>query len=76
MSTARQTKFGLSRSLEMLNALPGGNKVLGTIVAMSAALNVLLLSGSIFMLMVYDEVLPAHSVPSLVGLPFFEFTHR
>ena len=68
MSTARQNNFRLSRSLEMLNALPGGREVLGTIVAMSAALNVLLLSGSIFMLMVYDEVLPAHSVPSLVGL--------
>ena len=68
MSTERQTKFGLSRSLEMLNAIPGGSKVIGTVVIMSAAVNVLLLSGSIFMLMVYDEVLPAHSVPSLVGL--------
>ena len=68
MSTARQTSFGLSRSVEMIDALPGGRKVLSTIVGMSAVLNVLLLSGSIFMLMVYDEVLPAHSVPSLVGL--------
>jgi ABC-type protease/lipase transport system fused ATPase/permease subunit len=28
----------------------------------------LLLSGSIFMLLVYDQVLPSHSVPSLIGL--------
>ncbi|HET9628261.1 MAG TPA: type I secretion system permease/ATPase [Novosphingobium sp.] len=60
--------FGLARSGELLHALPGGRQVIGTIVGMSAALNVLLLSGSIFMLMVYDQVLPSHSVPSLVGL--------
>ena len=60
--------FGLARSGELLGALPGGRQVIGMIVGMSAALNVLLLSGSIFMLMVYDEVLPSHSVPSLVGL--------
>lgn len=35
---------------------------------MSAALNVLMLSGAIFMLLVYDEVLPSRSVPSLIGL--------
>jgi ATP-binding cassette subfamily C protein len=60
--------FGLARSGELLGALPGGRQVLGMIFGMSAALNVLLLSGSIFMLMVYDQVLPSHSVPSLVGL--------
>ncbi len=68
MSAARQTSFGLARSMELMNALPGGRRVLMTILGMSAMLNVLLLSGSIFMLMVYDEVLPAHSVPSLIGL--------
>jgi ABC-type protease/lipase transport system fused ATPase/permease subunit len=60
--------FGLSRSSELLHALPGGRRVLGMIFGMSAALNVLLLSGSIFMLMVYDQVLRSHSVPSLIGL--------
>jgi len=60
--------FGLARSGELLQSLPGGRQVLGMIFGMSAALNVLLLSGSIFMLMVYDQVLPSHSVPSLVGL--------
>ncbi|MES2492601.1 MAG: type I secretion system permease/ATPase [Pseudomonadota bacterium] len=68
MNSAREMMFGLRRSHELLAALPGGRKVLGTVIGMSAALNVLLLSGSIFMLMVYDEVLPSHSLPSLIGL--------
>lgn len=34
----------------------------------SGALNVLMLTGSIFMLQVYDRVLPSRSVPTLVGL--------
>jgi ABC-type protease/lipase transport system fused ATPase/permease subunit len=38
------------------------------IVAMSAVLNVLTLSGAFFMPLVYDTVLPAHSVPTLVCL--------
>jgi len=62
--------FGLARSGDLLGALPGGRQVLGMTFGMSAALNVLLLSGSIFMLMVYDQVLPSHSIPSLIGLVF------
>ena len=34
----------------------------------SGALNILLLSGSMFMLQVYDRVLPSRSIPTLVGL--------
>lgn len=60
--------FALNPSAELSAALPAKRQVLGTVIGMSAALNVLLLSGSIFMLMVYDEVLPSHSIPSLVGL--------
>jgi ATP-binding cassette, subfamily C, bacterial PrsD len=37
---------------------------------LSAALNILLLGGSIFMMMVYDMVLPSGSLPTLVGLLF------
>ena len=35
---------------------------------MSCMINLLYLTGSIFMLEVYDRVLPSHSVPTLVGL--------
>ncbi len=38
------------------------------IFAISAVLNVLMLSGSFFMLMVYDDVLPSHSIPTLISL--------
>ena len=64
----RQSLFGLTRSPELLAAFLGRSGLLATMLGMSAALNVLLLSGSIFMLLVYDEVLPSRSTPSLVGL--------
>lgn len=35
---------------------------------LSAVLNVLLLSGSLYMMLVYDMVLPSNSIPTLVGL--------
>ncbi len=38
------------------------------VAALSAVLNVLLLGSSIYMMLVYDSVLPSHSVPTLVGL--------
>lgn len=34
----------------------------------SALLNVLALTGSVYMLQVYDRVIPSHSVPTLIGL--------
>jgi ATP-binding cassette subfamily C protein len=34
----------------------------------SGAINILMLTGSLFMLRVYDRGLPSHSVPTLVGL--------
>ena len=38
------------------------------VAVLSAILNMLLLAGSLFMMMVYDSVLPSHSVPTLIGL--------
>lgn len=48
--------------------MSGHKGVLAIFISMSAALNVLMLSGAIFMLLVYDEVLPSRSLPSLIGL--------
>lgn len=39
-----------------------------TVAVLSAALNVLLLGGSIYMMLVYDSVLPSQSLPTLFGL--------
>lgn len=38
------------------------------VIVLSCAVNVLTLSGSLFMLEVYDRVVPSHSVPTLLGL--------
>ncbi|MBB5716647.1 type I secretion system permease/ATPase [Sphingomonas aerophila] len=39
-----------------------------TVAILSAVLNVLLLGGSIYMMLVYDSVLPSHSLPTLFSL--------
>lgn len=39
-----------------------------TVGVLSAVLNVLLLGGSLYMMMVYDSVLPSHSLPTLFSL--------
>ena len=40
----------------------------------SAAINILMLTGSFFMLQVYDRVLPSQSIPTLVGLALLATT--
>src|SRR5262245_26445961 len=40
------------------------------VASFSALINLLVLTGPIFMLQVYDRVLPSRSVPTLVGLAF------
>ncbi len=56
------------RKGELWDAVRDYRKVLYTVLLVSAILNVLLLGGSIYMMMVYDSVLPSHSVPTLIGL--------
>jgi ATP-binding cassette subfamily C protein len=43
-------------------------RLLAGLVALSAGTNILYLTGSFFMLEVYDRVIPSHSVPTLVAL--------
>lgn len=49
-------------------ALFGCRRAFVAIVMFSGAINILMLSGSLFMLQVYDRVLPSRSVQTLVGL--------
>ncbi|WP_288409988.1 type I secretion system permease/ATPase [uncultured Sphingomonas sp.] len=59
---ARETDGELRAAMSRFRA------VFVMIVVISAILNVLLLAGSIYMLMIYDSVLPGRSIPTLVGL--------
>lgn len=49
-------------------ALSGAKRALIGIAALSACINVLVLGGSIYMMLVYDRVLPSHSIATLAGL--------
>ncbi|KAA9013023.1 type I secretion system permease/ATPase [Sphingobium limneticum] len=50
---------------ELKSRLRGGMVWVGVL---SAVLNILLLSGSVYMMLVYDMVLPSRSIPTLMGL--------
>ena len=52
----------------ILNIFKANRKAVLGIVGLSAAANILALTGSIYMLQVYDRVLPSRSMPTLVGL--------
>ena len=53
---------------EILSVLKASRGALGSAMFFSSIVNMLMLSGSIFMLQVYDRVLPSGSVPTLVAL--------
>src|SRR6202162_1072816 len=58
---------GVRRS-ELGDALRACRSAFLGVVAMSCMINLLYLTGSIFMLEIYDRVLPSRSIPTLVGL--------
>jgi ATP-binding cassette subfamily C protein PrsD len=58
----------LSADRELMNALGGCRSAFAGAAAISAVINLLYLTGSLFMLQVYDRVLPSHSVATLFGL--------
>jgi ATP-binding cassette subfamily C protein len=53
---------------ELTAALAACRSALIAIASFSAVSNVLMLTGSVFMLEIYDRVLPSRSVPTLIGL--------
>lgn len=54
---------------DLLRGILFRNKgAIGGVLIISALLNVLLLAGSIYMMLVYDSALPSHSLPTLFGL--------
>ena len=63
---ALQNRAGLAPELQ--TALAGSWRALRWAAIFSGLINVLALSSSLYMLQVYDRVIPSHSVPTLVGL--------
>lgn len=53
---------------ELGAALKRYRATLVTVAVLSGLLNVLVLAGSFYLMMIYDSVLPSHSLPTLVGL--------
>jgi ATP-binding cassette subfamily C protein len=58
----------VNRSDHLAQALTGFRGAFAAVSAMSGVVNVLALTGSFYMLQVYDRVLTSHSVPTLVAL--------
>ena len=67
ISPVRLPRSTVARS-ELADILARSRHAFIGIALLSAVLNVLLLAGSIYMMLVYDMVLPSRSVPTLVGL--------
>src|SRR5471030_2801749 len=63
----QRPKFGASQT-ELSVALAACRSALIGVGIMSAMVNVLYLTGSFFMLEIYDRVLPSRSIPTLVGI--------
>jgi PrtD family type I secretion system ABC transporter len=60
--------FATRANSSLAQALRKSRRAFYGVAAISAILNILLLGGSIFMMMVYDMVLPSGSLPTLAGL--------
>src|SRR5690349_94694 len=65
--------FGQPRS-ELKTALRACRNGFVGVALFSGVINVLMLTGSFYMLEVYDRVLPSRSIPTLLGLSFLAAT--
>jgi PrtD family type I secretion system ABC transporter len=70
MSLASLRRLGRARQSELLSALLAFRKALAAVAVFSGFSNLLMLTGALFMLEVYDRVIPSRSVPTLVALAF------
>jgi PrtD family type I secretion system ABC transporter len=61
------------RSPDLAAAFDGFRGAILAVCVVSAVINLLALTGSLYMLQVYDRVLSSHSVPTLVSLSVFAF---
>ena len=59
---------------ELRDAVRANRTALVSAAAASGLINILMLTGPLFMLQVYDRVLPSHSIPTLVGISLFALT--
>src|SRR5262245_8136774 len=53
---------------ELASAIHDCRRALGGIVVFSGVMNILTLPGPLFMLQIYDRVVPSQSIPTLIGL--------
>jgi PrtD family type I secretion system ABC transporter len=63
-----------ARSTELRDALRMCWSAFAGVAALSGVINILYLTGSFYMLEVYDRVLPSRSIPTLVGLSVLALT--
>jgi ATP-binding cassette subfamily C protein len=68
MSSAAPGPFSSTAQTELAAAMQACRNALIGVGLFSAVSNILMLTGSVFMLEVYDRVLPSRSVPTLIGL--------
>jgi ATP-binding cassette subfamily C protein len=68
MSSAPPGPFSSTAQTELAAAMQACRNALIGVGLFSAVSNILMLTGSVFMLEVYDRVLPSRSVPTLIGL--------
>lgn len=58
----------LLKDKELARLIGPYRSALWTVLALSVVLNILLLTGSIYLMLVYDSVLPSHNLATLAGL--------
>ncbi len=67
-AASKPGKTSPNTAIDIREALGGLRQVFASVLAISAIVNVLALTGALYMLQVYDRVLTSHSVPTLVAL--------